>query len=84
VAALPGQGGTAPLSFAPLNFFGELRHGEVVRRIYLPRDLVNKLVDLAQPSGLDLVDESAHALLVRDERARLDASDRLTHVLLQV
>src|SRR5215208_1984593 len=63
--------------------FAELRQREL-RRIPLPGTSVNKLVDLAKPSGLDLVDEAAHALLVRDERARLDASDRLAHVLLQV
>src|SRR5215211_6092017 len=56
--------------------------GQVSRAFLFMTD--PQLVDLAQPSGLNLVDESAHALLVRDERARLDASDRLAHVLLQV
>jgi hypothetical protein len=55
-----------------------------LRKIYLLRGWVNKLVDLAQPSGLNLVYEAAHALLVRDERACLDASNRLAHVLLKV
>src|SRR5215216_5599818 len=68
----------------------ESPHGEAVdpplRAFHTvsPRDWVNKLVDLTQPSGLYLVDETAYALLVRDERARLDASDRLAHVLLKV
>src|SRR5215211_5173881 len=43
-----------------------------------------QLGDLAQPSGLDLVDEPTHAVLVRDERAMLDTRNRLAHVLLQV
>ena len=33
--------------------------------------------------GLDLVDEAAHAVLARDERARLDAGDRLADVLVE-
>src|SRR4051812_43136262 len=40
--------------------------------------------DLAQPARLYLVDKAAHALLVRDERARLDARHRLAHVFFEV
>src|SRR5919199_5368511 len=40
--------------------------------------------DLPQPAGLDLVDEPADRVLLRDERARLDPVDRLAHVLLEV
>jgi len=40
--------------------------------------------DLAKPPRLYLVDEAAHALLIRDERTGLDASDGLTHILLQI
>jgi hypothetical protein len=40
--------------------------------------------NLAQPTRLYLVDKAAHTLLVWDERASLDASNRLTHILLQV
>jgi hypothetical protein len=40
--------------------------------------------DLAQPAGLHLVDEAAHAVLVGDERASLNAPHRLAHVLLKV
>ena len=36
--------------------------------------------DLAQTPGLDLVDESAHRVLARDERRGLDPGDRLAHV----
>ena len=39
---------------------------------------------LAQAPGLDLVDEAAHGVLARDERAGLDAGDRLAHVLVEV
>jgi len=38
------------------------------------------LDDLAQLPGLDLVDEAADRVLVRDERARLDAGERLADV----
>src|SRR4051794_10771778 len=40
--------------------------------------------DLAQAAGLDLVDEPAHGVLVRDERARLDPADRAAHVVVEV
>ena len=40
--------------------------------------------DLAELAGLDLVDEAADGVLLRDERARLDAGDRLAHVLVEV
>ena len=40
--------------------------------------------NLAQPSALDLVDKAADTLLVWDERASLDASNRLAHILLQI
>src|SRR5918996_5674470 len=40
--------------------------------------------DLAKPARLDLVDEAADRVLSRDERARLDAGDRLAHVLVEV
>src|ERR671912_617909 len=39
---------------------------------------------LSQPPRLDLVDEPAHAVLVGDERAGLDTSDGLAHVLFKV
>src|SRR3954466_14778744 len=39
---------------------------------------------LLQSTCLDLVDEPANALLVRDERTSLDAPDRLVHVFLEV
>src|SRR5580692_1278596 len=38
-------------------------------------------LDLAKPTGLDLVDEAADGL-VRDERARLDTGGRLLDVVL--
>ena len=40
--------------------------------------------DLAQLPGLHLVDEPAHGVLVRDERAVLDALDRVAQVALEV
>src|SRR5205085_10906489 len=40
--------------------------------------------DLAQAAALDLVDEAAHAIPMRDEGARLDAGDRLAHVGVEV
>src|ERR1700704_1749542 len=39
---------------------------------------------LAQPAGLHVVDEAADRVLVGDERAGLDAGDRLAHVLVDV
>ena len=39
---------------------------------------------LAQPTGLHLVDETAHVVLMGYERARLYPPDRLAHVLFQV
>src|SRR5829696_6622877 len=39
---------------------------------------------LAQPARLYLVDEAAHALLVRHEKARLYARHRLAHVFFEV
>jgi hypothetical protein len=41
------------------------------------------LVDLAQLSVLDLIDKATH-VLVGDERACLDAADRLAYVLVEV
>src|SRR5829696_3035830 len=55
-----------------------------LRRIYLPRTEVNRLGDLAEPARLYLVDKPAHALLVWDERARLDACYRLAYVLRKI
>src|SRR5215212_7910685 len=55
-----------------------------LRRIYLLNISVNKLVDLAQSSGLHLVDEAVHAVVMRDERTRLDTCHRLAHIFLQV
>src|ERR671914_775258 len=40
--------------------------------------------DLAQPARFHLVDEAADRVLPRDERAGLDAGDRLAHVLVDV
>ena len=40
--------------------------------------------DLAQPSGLDLVDEPADRVLARDERGGLDPRDRLAHVGVEI
>ena len=40
--------------------------------------------DFAQPSRVDVVDEAAHGVLVRDERAALDAADRAAHVVVEV
>src|SRR4051794_34403859 len=45
---------------------------------------VGDLGHLAQAPGLDLVDEAAHAVLVREERARLHARDRLAYVGVEV
>ena len=42
------------------------------------------LRNLGQSAGLDLVDEPAHAVLVRKERAGLDARDVLAHVLVEI
>src|SRR5262245_13133878 len=42
------------------------------------------LADLADPPSLDLVHEPADLVLPRDEGTRLDARDRLAHVLLEV
>src|SRR6516165_269641 len=41
-------------------------------------------LDLPQAAGLDLVDEAADGVLVRDERAGLDPGDGLAHVAVQV
>src|SRR4051794_37100198 len=40
--------------------------------------------DLVQAAGLDVVDEAADGVLLRDERALADARDRLAHVALEV
>src|SRR5580693_9196079 len=40
--------------------------------------------DFVQPSGAHVVDEAANAVTVWDERTCLDASDRLTHVVVGV
>src|SRR2546430_13793595 len=53
----------------------------VTRSRYQPRSL---LLDLPEPAGLDLVDEAADGVLVRDERAGLDPGDGLAHVGVQV
>src|SRR5690348_8667747 len=42
------------------------------------------LLDFAQAPRLDLVDEAADGVLVRDERAGLDPGDGLAHVALEV
>jgi hypothetical protein len=49
-----------------------------------PRGVHARLGCLAQASDLNLVDKPAHAVLVEDERAGLDTSNRLAHVLFQV
>src|SRR5918999_249799 len=42
------------------------------------------VLHLAQAARLHVVHEAAHAVGARDERARLDAGDRLAHVLVEV
>src|SRR5215213_10812441 len=42
------------------------------------------LLHLAQPAGLDLVDEAANAVLVSDERARVDARERVAQPVVEV
>src|SRR5215831_5084146 len=54
-------------------------------RIPRSRGCVGSLAGhLAQLRGADVVDETAHVLLVRNEGTRLDARDRVAHVLLEV
>src|ERR1700750_3285483 len=46
--------------------------------------LCSLFLDLPEAAGLDLVDEAADGVLVRDERAGLDPGDGLAHVGVQV
>src|ERR1700745_831828 len=71
VASAPGSLVSAPfVSIAAVT--GSLYH------------LCSLFLDRPEAAGLDLVDEAADGVLVRDERAGLDPGDGLAHVAVQV